>query len=150
MVTKLSAVSPMAALRGVGNHLMADIQPLAMVRLSEFEFNFVDDLCILNPTGLLDAQSGADLRQSIGTILAEKPRDILIDCQGLEFMDSSGFGALVSVLKRVREQGRQLFLCDLTSQVRIVLELTGTEKVFTIFPNSEACIAFHSATASNA
>ncbi|MCP9834550.1 STAS domain-containing protein [Cyanobium sp. Aljojuca 7A6] len=101
----------------------------------------MDDLCILNPTGLLDAQSGADLRHSIATILADKPRDILIDCQGVDFMDSSGFGALVSVLKRVREQDRQLFLCGLCSQVRIVLELTGTEKVFTIFPNSEACVA---------
>jgi anti-anti-sigma factor len=110
----------------------------------------MDDLCILNPVGLLDAQSGADLRQSIGTILAEKPRDILIDCQGLDFMDSSGFGALVSVLKRVREQGRQLYLCGLNSQVRIVLELTGTEKVFIIFPNSEACLASLSASASNA
>ncbi|WP_254964751.1 MULTISPECIES: STAS domain-containing protein [unclassified Cyanobium] len=112
-----------------------------MVRSPKFEFDCVDDLCILNPTGLLDAQSGADLRHSIATILADKPRDILIDCQGVDFMDSSGFGALVSVLKRVREQDRQLFLCGLCSQVRIVLELTGTEKVFTIFPNSEACVA---------
>lgn len=110
----------------------------------------MDDLCILNPVGLLDAQSGSDLRQSIGTILEELPRDILIDCQGLDFMDSSGFGALVSVLKRVREQGRQLFLCGLNSQVRIVLELTGTEKVFTIFPNSQACLAFLSASATKA
>lgn len=105
----------------------------------------MDELCILNPTGLLDAQSGSDLRQSIGTILAEKPRDILIDCQGLDFMDSSGFGALVSVLKRVREQGKQLFLCGLNSQVRIVLELTGTEKVFRIFQNREAFLAVQSA-----
>jgi anti-anti-sigma factor len=113
-----------------------------MVRSSKFEIHFVGDLYILNPKGLLDAQSGADLRQSIGTILAEKPRDILIDCQGIDFMDSSGFGALVSVLKRVREQGKQLFLCGLNSQVRIVLELTGTERVFSIFPDSEACVAF--------
>jgi anti-anti-sigma factor len=109
----------------------------------------VDDLSILKPLGLLDALSGAELRQSVGSILAEKPRNILIDCQGIDFMDSSGFGALVSVLKRVREQGKQLFLCGLCSQVRIVLELTGTEKVFTIVPNSESCIALLSADPSN-
>lgn len=55
-------------------------------------------------------------------------------------MDSSGFGALVSVLKRVREHGKQLYLCNLNSQVRIVLELTGTEKVFKIFPDQESCL----------
>lgn len=101
----------------------------------------MDDLYILKPMGLLDAQSGAELRQSVASVLAEQPRDILIDFQGVDFMDSSGFGALVSVLKRVKEQGQQLFLCGICSQVRIVLELTGTEKVFTTFPNSEACIA---------
>ncbi|MCT0207944.1 STAS domain-containing protein [Synechococcus sp. CS-1332] len=121
-----------------------------MVGSLEFEVHFVDDLYILKPAGLLDAQSGADLRQSIGSVLAEQSRDILIDCQGIDFMDSSGFGALISVLKRVREQGKQLFLCGLNSQVRIVLELTGTERVFTIFPSSEACVAFLSADQSDA
>lgn len=105
----------------------------------------MDDLYILKPLGLLDAQSGEELRQSVGTVLAEKPRNILIDCQGIDFMDSRGFGALISVLKRIREQGKQLFLCGLCSQVRIVLELTGTEKVFTIVPDSDACIALLSA-----
>lgn len=111
-----------------------------MVRSTRFEIPCVDDLSILKPSGLLDAQSGAELRSSIGSLLNEKPGDILIDCQGIDFMDSSGFGALVSVLKRVREHGKQLYLCSLNSQVRIVLELTGTEKVFTIFPNRESCL----------
>ncbi|WP_094585943.1 STAS domain-containing protein [Synechococcus sp. BO 8801] len=112
-----------------------------MVRSTRFEIPCVDDLSILNPSGLLDAQSGAELRSSIGSLLNEKTGDILIDFQGIDFMDSSGFGALVSVLKRVREHGKQLYLCSLTSQVRIVLELTGTEKVFTIFPDREACVS---------
>ncbi len=112
-----------------------------MVRLTRFEIPRVDDLSVLKPSGLLDAQSGADLRSSIGSLLNEKPGDILIDCQDIDFMDSSGFGALVSVLKRVREQGKQLYLCGLNSQVRIVLELTGTEKVFTIFADRQACVS---------
>lgn len=100
------------------------------------------DLYILRPTGFIDAQNGGDLRDRIGSALAEKPRDILIDCHDVEFMDSSGFGALVSALKRVREHGKQLFLCSLNSQLRVVLELTGTDRVFTIFANSHDCFTF--------
>jgi anti-anti-sigma factor len=111
-----------------------------------FEISCVGDLSILTPSGFLDAQSGDDLRSSIGALLNEKPGDILIDCGGIEFMDSRGFGALVSVLKRVREHGKQLYLCSLNSQVRIVLELTGTEKVFTIFPDQESCVTALSQT----
>ncbi len=57
-------------------------------------------------------------------------------------MDSSGFGSLVTALKRVRECGKQLYLCSLNSQMRIVLELTGTDRVFTIFPSRHDCIEF--------
>ncbi len=128
----------------MGSALSADGEspnPAAMVRSMRFEIPCVDDPSVLKPSGLLDAQSGADLRATISLLLNEKPGDILIDCQSIEFMDSSGFGALVSMLKRVREHGKQLYLCSLNSQVRIVLELTGTEKVFTIFPDREACLA---------
>jgi anti-anti-sigma factor len=102
----------------------------------------VENLCILTPSGFFNAETGADLRAKIGSLLQEKPRDILIDCQDVQFMDSSGFGALVSTLKRVREHRKQLFLCSLNSQLRIVLELTGTDRVFTIFPSSHECLDF--------
>lgn len=102
----------------------------------------MNDLYILKPTGFFDAQNGTDLRNRIGSVLAENPRDILIDCHDVDFIDSSGFGALVSALKRVREHGKQLFLCSINSQMRVVLELTGTDRVFIIFANSNDCITF--------
>jgi anti-anti-sigma regulatory factor len=42
-----------------------------------------------------------------------------------------------------------LYLCSLNSQMRIVLELTGTDRVFTIFPSSHDCIEFASKSESN-
>jgi anti-anti-sigma factor len=45
-------------------------------------------------------------------------------------MDSSGFGALVGCLKKVREAGSRLALRSPASQMKLVLEITGTDKVF--------------------
>jgi anti-anti-sigma factor len=101
----------------------------------------MEDLYVLRPSGFIDAENGMHLRHTVGDVIALKPQDILIDCSQVEFMDSSGFGCLVSSLKRVREQGRQLFLCGLRSQLRTVLELTGTDKVFPVFPSYDACVA---------
>ncbi len=117
-------------------------RPYQVVKFIDFEAQLMDDLYILRPRGFIDAQNGGDLRAQICSVLAEKPKDFLIDCQDVEFMDSSGFGALVSTLKRVREHGRQLYLCSLNSQLRLVLELTGTDRVFTIFPSSHECFTF--------
>lgn len=102
----------------------------------------MNDLYILKPKGFVDAQNGGDLRAQICSVLAEKPKDFLIDFQDVEFMDSSGFGALVSALKRVREHKRQIYLCSLNSQLRLVLELTSMDRVFTIFPSSHDCFTF--------
>jgi anti-anti-sigma factor len=101
----------------------------------------MEDLYVLRPSGFIDAENGLQLRHTVGDLVAAKPQDILIDCSQVEFMDSSGFGCLVSTLKRVREQGRQLFLCSLSSQLRTVLELTGTDRVFTVFPSYDDCVA---------
>jgi anti-anti-sigma factor len=101
----------------------------------------MEDLYVLRPSGFIDAENGLQLRHTVGDVIAARPQDILIDCAQVEFMDSSGFGCLVSTLKRVREQGRQLFLCSLCSRLRALLELTGTDGVFTIFPSYDACIA---------
>ncbi|MFN6339718.1 MAG: STAS domain-containing protein [Cyanobacteriota bacterium] len=102
----------------------------------------VENLYVLLPTGLFNAETGSDVRARIISLLLESPRDILIDCRDVEFMDSNGLGSLVSALKRVRQAGKQLYLCSLNSQLRMVLELTCTDRVFTIFPSEHACMAF--------
>jgi anti-anti-sigma factor len=105
-----------------------------------FEISCVDDLSILNPSGLLDAQSGAELRSSIGSLLNEKPGDILIDCQGIDFMDSSGIGALVGAIKTAQERALPLAAWSLNRQVFLALQMTGLEKVLPITPHSEGLL----------
>ena len=105
-----------------------------------FEISCVDDLSILNPSGLLDAQSGAELRSSIGSLLNEKPGDILIDCHGIDFMDSSGIGALVGAIKTAQERALPLAAWSLNRQVFLALQMTGLEKVLPITPHSEGLL----------
>lgn len=96
---------------------------------------------IIPARGCIDSQNGSDLRERIISILVEHPRDILIDCRDVVFMDSSGFGCLVSALKRVRELDMELGLCRINSQLRSVLELAGVAQIYPIFPAIEDFIA---------
>jgi anti-anti-sigma factor len=102
----------------------------------------MNDLYIIKPEGRIDMQSGADLLSQVTAALAAKPSDILIDFENVSFMDSCGFGSLVMSLKRVREQNKQVYLCDLNSQLKLVLELTNMDRVFTIFPSRHECLDF--------
>ncbi|MEA5475314.1 STAS domain-containing protein [Synechococcus sp. CCY9201] len=100
------------------------------------------ELHILRPTGFINADTGADLRDRIHSLTVGDPRSVLIDCGAITFMDSSGFSCLITALKRLRRQGRELFLCSLNSQLRVILETTGTIQVFRIFPSSADCLLY--------
>jgi anti-sigma B factor antagonist len=61
---------------------------------------------------------------------------LLVDFSDVQFMSSTGLMALVMVFKRARESRKKLFLCSVNEQVKMLLELTGMETVFTILDPS--------------
>ncbi len=67
-------------------------------------------------------------------------RNVVIDCQGIDFMDSSGLGALIALLKRVSERGGDLKLARLPKKVRMVFEITRAYKIFQICDTVEEAL----------
>lgn len=95
-------------------------------------------ITVIQASGLIDSISGNQLRRDASDAIASGAKTILIDCEKATFMDSSGLGALVMILKTVREAGGRLSLCSITDQIQMVLELTSMDSLFEIFPNREA------------
>jgi anti-anti-sigma factor len=88
---------------------------------------------ILKPTGVLNAQTSKQLYQQVYGVLQQQARIILIDCEELEFVDSSGLGVLVRILKSTDQAGARLALCTLNEQFKTLLNLTDMEDMFEIF-----------------
>ncbi|MDD5091305.1 MAG: STAS domain-containing protein [Candidatus Wallbacteria bacterium] len=65
---------------------------------------------------------------------------IIINCQGLSYINSSGIGLLVRILKDVRGSGRSLCLCNLQPSINDVFRVTNLNQVFRIFPTEEEAI----------
>lgn len=60
------------------------------------------------------------------------PRKVNLDFSKTSFMDSSGIGALVSIMKIAKNNGIALAVCGLTPQVLAVLTMTGLDRVLNI------------------
>jgi anti-sigma B factor antagonist len=90
---------------------------------------------VIKPLGVLDSSQANELRQSIIARIQAGSKLILINLQDVVFIDSSGLGALVMVLKSVKSSGSRLFLCSVGEQPRMLFELTGVDRVFEIFSN---------------
>ncbi|OLP15781.1 sulfate transporter [Leptolyngbya sp. 'hensonii'] len=93
---------------------------------------------VLQPSGMMDTKGGIDLRHKIINLLESGTKTVLIDFEQVTFMDSSGLGALVASLQRVRADNARLYLCSLNTQVRMVMELTRLDQVFEMFPDRSA------------
>jgi anti-sigma B factor antagonist len=87
----------------------------------------------LEPTGMLDGAAAHDLKNQVLDVLRQGADGVLLNLAGITFMNSSGIGALVATLKAVREKDKQLYICGLTDQVRMIFELTKMDRVFTLY-----------------
>ena len=82
--------------------------------------------------GEIDIASSDQLRSALLGLNDQGARQVTVDLTDLDFIDSTGLGALIRVLKHYRERGGDLKLASPTRPVQKVLEITSLDKLFTI------------------
>jgi len=82
--------------------------------------------------GQLIVGNRQELKALIQDSLEAGDRKFLIDCSQTAYIDSSGLGALVTISKKVRENGGDLRLAGLNDDLRSLFELTKLDALFTI------------------
>jgi len=96
------------------------------------------------PVEELDASNAGDFKRDIAPLL-ETQTKLVIDLARLRFVDSSGLGAFISCLRKLKANGGDLKLCGMSKQVRAVFELVRMHRIFEIFASrEEAARAFQS------
>ncbi len=81
-------------------------------------------LSIYNMTGEMDLYSSQEIREQIRESLTDGIKNIILDCGGMSYIDSSGIGVLISLFTTLRKKGGQLILCNLQPSVQSVISFT--------------------------
>jgi len=93
---------------------------------------------VLAPNGRLDVAGAPMLKDAIGDAVKNGVPRLVIDMEGVSFVDSTGLGSVIAALKLVRSsKGGDLRLAAPNQQVRVVLELTTLDRVFAYYPTVE-------------
>ena len=91
-----------------------------------------EGIAIVEPTARrLDAAVAPAFKQQVVALVQGGERRIVVDLSAVDFLDSSGLGALVSVLKALGGQGA-LAVCGPKGSVLSLFKLTRMDKVFAI------------------
>jgi anti-sigma B factor antagonist len=99
------------------------------------------DCAVLRIAGEIDAYTAPQLREQVIKLLADGTRHLIVDLREVEFLDSTGLGALVGSLKRVREQDGSLALIATAGKILTVFRVTGLIRVFEFHPSVAEAIS---------
>ncbi len=86
-------------------------------------------------TGEVDIYTSDKIRDTLNEMIKEKISEIQIDCKELSYIDSSGLGVFIGILKKLKEEDKNLVVLNARSNILKLLSITGLDKVFVIREN---------------
>ena len=88
--------------------------------------------CLVTLTGEVDVYTAPELRRRLLDAVDGDGAPLVVDMSAVEFIDSSGLGVLVGILKRVSEKGETMTIVSDREPVLKVFRITGLDRVFSI------------------
>ena len=80
--------------------------------------------------GDLDIISASEMKTKVLDAYEEQPSDLIFDLSALNYLDSTGLGALISILKNVKAQGHQITIRQAKSNVKKLFMITELDQDF--------------------
>ncbi len=98
----------------------------------------VGGVTIVDISGRIElGEESAALRDLVCDLSSKGHKQILLNLGGVDYIDSMGLGSLVAAFARVRKEGGELKLLNLTNKVTDLMQVTKLYTVFDIM-NDEA------------
>lgn len=97
-------------------------------------------ITIASLTGQIDSVNATDLERSLMQLLADNPKQLLIDCSQLTYINSAGLRVFLLVAKQLENCPAALAFCSLDNNVKMVFETIGFDRILTIYPDLPTAI----------
>jgi anti-sigma B factor antagonist len=92
-------------------------------------------------TNRIDASVAGDFKTALAAVTSRGTNRFVLDMSKVNFMDSSGLGAIVGILKLAGREG-SVPIAGLQPAVATLFKVTRMDKVFKIFPTEADAVAF--------
>ena len=92
----------------------------------------LEDKYLVTLEGELDTAAATDVEKTLQPLYSTSGKDVIIDCEGLEYIASSGLRILISILKGAKAGGSKVVLRNMNEDIKSVFKLTGFINIFEI------------------
>lgn len=107
----------------------------------QIEERVVNNVTVLDLKGKMTLGEGDELlKDKINSLLQQDRKQILLNLEGVPYIDSAGLGEIVRTYTTVSRQGGKLKLVNLTKRITDLLSITKLLTVFETFDAEQEAI----------
>ena len=99
---------------------------------------------VLRIHGYIDTTTANELQSELERCLHEGQSHLLLDMSDVDYVSSAGWGIFITVVRSAREQGGDLCLVGMQSEVQDVFELLEFRSILDAYPTLDDALARHS------
>jgi anti-sigma B factor antagonist len=101
-----------------------------------------DGIVILEPKGkIMGGPDATALRESVRDLINEDKKKVIIDLAGVDWMNSTGLGILISCLTTLKNADGELKLSNVTEKIKSLLTITKLITVFDAYDSTDEAVA---------
>ena len=100
-----------------------------------------DDAYVISLAGEVDLYTAPEFKQQLLEVIGQGGKQVVVDFSDTTFIDSTTLGVLVGGVKRLRTNEGQLALVCSDRNITKIFEITGLDRVFTIYPTRVEAVA---------
>ena len=99
------------------------------------------DAYVISLTGEVDLYTAPEFKQQLLEVIGQGGKEVVVDFTDTTFIDSTTLGVLVGGVKRLRTNDGQLTLVCSDRNITKIFEITGLDRVFTIYGTRDEAVA---------
>jgi anti-sigma B factor antagonist len=100
-----------------------------------------DDAYVISLAGEVDLYTAPEFKQQLLEVIGQGGKQVIVDFTNTTFIDSTTLGVLVGGVKRLRTNEGQLSLVCSDRNITKIFEITGLDRVFTIYPTRNEAVS---------
>jgi anti-sigma B factor antagonist len=100
-----------------------------------------EDMQVFDLVGSLDIATSPTVRAALTSASERGSHRLIVDLTRVDFLDSTGLGALIGGQRRAKEFGGEVRLVAKEGQILRLLRITGLLKVFSVYPTLDDAVA---------
>ncbi len=87
--------------------------------------------------GRLDTTNYQELEKELQKLLESNVSNLIINCENLEYISSSGLRVFLMFLKKIRALDGKFLICNMQESIREIFQISGFTSIFDIYENQD-------------